>query len=68
MALSNRQFKEIGSQMEVMRHFIHQDPKRATELFEQCPELHEQIKGIVAALREMQADVKTVADSRQKFA
>jgi len=68
MALSTQEYKKIGSQMESMRHFIRQHPQRATELFEQCPELHEQIKDIVTALREMQEDLKIVEDSRKKFA
>lgn len=67
MALSTQEFKEIGSQMDVMRHFIRQHPQRATELFRQCPELHEQIKNIVATLREMQQDVTVVESSRNKF-
>ena len=67
MALSTQDFKEIGSQMEVMRHFIRQNPQRATEMFEQCPELHEHIKSIVTALREMQEDVKTIENSRNRL-
>ncbi len=65
MALSTQDFKEIGSQMEVMRHFIRQHPQQATAIFEQCPELHGHIKSIVATLREMQEDVKTIENSRK---
>lgn len=68
MALSTQECKKISSQMELMRDFIEQNPQRATKMFEQCPELHEQIKDIVMTLREMQADLKTVEESRNKFA
>jgi septal ring factor EnvC (AmiA/AmiB activator) len=67
MTLSTQEFKKIGSQMEVMRHFIQQNPQRATELFQQCPELHEQIKEIVHSLRELQNDLKTVEENKERL-
>ncbi|MCU0352662.1 MAG: hypothetical protein MUD08_02820 [Cytophagales bacterium] len=60
MATTAQELKEICSRMDQMRNLINQNPRQATELFYEHPELYGQIKEIVALLREWQQDMTDV--------
>ena len=67
MATTAQELKEICLRMDQMRNLINQNPRQATELFYEHPELYGQIKEIVSLLREWQNDVTEVKVRRTKL-